>query len=276
MDVPPVGTPNGRTVVLLHGMNFFGEYWSATIEVLRKEGFRVVVPDQIGFGRSSKPIIPYNFHDMALNTAKLLQHLKIEKAAIVGHSMGGMLTARFATQYPGMTERAVIYNPIGLSDGRFSRPWNNVDDGYKRMLARTNEQAWNQAYQGIARYFVTGWKPEYERYVRIHYAWTLSGDWPRFALVRSLIGQITYLDPVVYDWPHIKARTLVLGGEKDGPTFPERAKYIADTIPNGELVLIPNIGHVPHFEAPEIFYKELLKFLKSENPPAAAKADTKK
>ena len=68
MDVPPQGQPNGRTVVLFHGMNFAGFYWGGPIDALRKEGFRVVVPDQIGFGRSSKPIIPYNFHDMARNT----------------------------------------------------------------------------------------------------------------------------------------------------------------------------------------------------------------
>src|ERR1700720_1570500 len=96
MDVPPAGQPNGRTVVLFHGMNFGGFYFGGPIEVLRREGFRVVAPDQIGFGRSSKPIIPYNFHDMALTSRKLLESLGIAKAAIVGHSMGGMLTARFA------------------------------------------------------------------------------------------------------------------------------------------------------------------------------------
>jgi len=265
MDIAPEGQANGRSVVLLHGMNFFGEYWTATINVLRKAGFRVIVPDQIGFGRSSKPIIPYNFHDMALNTRKLLQHLGVSKAAIVGHSMGGMLTARFAASYPDMTERAVIYNPIGLTDPRWERQWQSTDEAYKQTLART----YQQIYQGIARYFVTGWKPEYEKYVRIQYAWTLSGDWPRFAMVRTLVQQMTYLDPVVYDWPHIKVKTLVLGGDKDGANFPERAKFIADSIPGAQLVLIPNIGHVPHFEGPELFYKALLTFLNSDsNQPA--------
>jgi pimeloyl-ACP methyl ester carboxylesterase len=261
MDVPPSGPANGRTVVLLHGMNFFGEYWKATIEVLRKEGFRVVVPDQVGFGRSSKPIMPYNFHDMALNTRRLLQHLGVAKAAIVGHSMGGMLTARFAASYPDMTERAVIYNPIGLSDPRFTTPWRSIDEAYKAMLGRT----YQQTYAGLRRYFPNPgtWKPEYERYVRIHHAWTLGGDWPRFAMVRALVGQMPYLDPVVYDWPHIKSKTLVLGGDKDTPDFPARAKHIADTIPHAELVLLPSLGHVPHFEAPDVFHAALLKFLKS-------------
>jgi pimeloyl-ACP methyl ester carboxylesterase len=72
-----------------------------------------------------------------------------------------------------------------------------------------------------------------------------------------------YLDPVVYDWAHIKVKALVIGGDKDGPDFPERAKHIADTIPGAQLVLIPNAGHVPHIEVPEVFNRELLKFLKS-------------
>src|SRR5213075_1910408 len=105
MDVPPLATPNGHTVVLLHGNNFAGFYFGGPIDVLRKEGFRVIVPDQIGYGRSSKPIIPYNFDDMARNTRRVLQSLSLEKEMVVGHSMGGMLAARFATQYPAMVER---------------------------------------------------------------------------------------------------------------------------------------------------------------------------
>jgi pimeloyl-ACP methyl ester carboxylesterase len=263
MDVPPAGQPNGRTVVLLHGMNFGGFYFGGPIEVLRQEGFRVIAPDQVGFGRSSKPIIPYNFHDMALNTRKLLQSLGITKAAIVGHSMGGMLAARFAASYPDLTERAVIYNPIGLIDARWERPWRTADDAYKATMAQSHDQAYQAFYANIRRYFPGAWKPEYEQYVRILYAPTLSGDWPRLAMVRSIYQQITYLDPVVYDWPHIKVKTLVLGGDKDGENFPDLAKHIADTIPGAELVLIPNVGHVPHLQVPDIFCRELLKFLKS-------------
>ena len=260
MDVPPAGTPNGRTVVLLHGMNFAGFYWQGPIDVLRKDGFRVVVTDQIGFGRSSKPIMPYNFHDMALNTHRVLEHLGITKAAIVGHSMGGMLAARFAASYPDVTERVVLYDPIGLTDARFERPYRSTDEVYKATLAFS----YQQAYATIKRYFPTpeSWKPEYEKLVRLMYAWTLTGDWPRMAMVRTLLQQMVYTDPVVYDWPHIKAKALVIGGEKDGPDFPALAKHIADTIPGAQLYLVPNAGHVLHFETPAIFNRELLKFLK--------------
>jgi pimeloyl-ACP methyl ester carboxylesterase len=268
MDVPPQGPANGHTVVLFHGNNFAGFYFGGPIDVLRKEGFRVVVPDQIGYGRSSKPIMPYNFHDMARNTRLLLQSLKIERAMIVGHSMGGMLATRFATQYPAVTERLVLYNPIGLVDGRFERPWDNPEDAYKRTLDTT----YATARAAIMRYVThnpEAWTPEFEHYTRIRYSWTLSADWPRLARVQALLGQVQYLDPVVNDWAHIKAPTLVFGGAEDSlpgsaAVFQERMKFVAATIPNGNgrLHLIPGLGHVPHMEAPEKTYPPLVAFLK--------------
>ena len=71
------------------------------------------------------------------NTRLLLQSLKIDRVMVVGHSMGGMLATRFATQYPDLTERLVLYNPIGLVDARFTRPWQDTDEGYKQNLAAT-------------------------------------------------------------------------------------------------------------------------------------------
>jgi pimeloyl-ACP methyl ester carboxylesterase len=80
--------------------------------------------------------------------------------------------------------------------------------------------------------------------------------------VRSIYQQMLYLDPVVSDWQKIKVRTLVIGGEKDGQDFPKLARHIADSIPGAELVIIPNAGHVPHLEVPDLFYPPLLKFLR--------------
>src|SRR5262245_52467093 len=229
IDVAPVAPSNGRTVMLLHGMNFAGFYWGGPIEMLRREGFRVVVPDQIGFGRSSKPIIPYHFHDMALNTRRLLQHLNIAKVSVVGHSMGGMLAARFATQYPETVEQLVIYNPIGLTDGRYDQPWSSTEDVYARVLASTYKSIRDSLFRYVS-HKPSAWNEEFERYVRVRYAWTLSADWPRYAIVQARLSQMPYLDPVVNDWAHISAPTLVLGGREDSltPNFPDRMKAVAD------------------------------------------------
>lgn len=268
MDVAPMGVPNGHTVVLFHGNNFAGFYFGSTIDVLRREGFRVIVPDQIGYGRSSKPIIPYHFHDMARNTRLLLERLSVDTAMVVGHSMGGMLAARFSTQFPAMVERLVLYNPIGLVDGRYTRPWEGTDDAYRRTLAAT----WPAVRAAIARYVAhdaRAWNAEFEQYTRVRYGWTLGADWPRLAMVQTLLGQLPYLDPVVDDWAHIAAPTLVFGGAEDvlpgsAQVFQERMAFVARTIPrgNGRLHLLPGLGHVPHLEAPARTFPPLVAFLK--------------
>jgi pimeloyl-ACP methyl ester carboxylesterase len=181
--------------------------------------------------------------------------------------MGGMLAARFATQYPDMTERLVLYNPIGLADPRFGRPWESTDEAYKRALPAT----YQTVRAGIMRYVAhneAAWNPEFEKYTRYRYAWTLSADWPRLAMVQTLLQQVQYLDPVVNDWEHIKAPTLVFGGAEDvlpgsAAIFKERMQFVAQHIPNGRgrLHLIPGLGHVPHLEAPDKTYPPLLAFL---------------
>jgi pimeloyl-ACP methyl ester carboxylesterase len=268
MDVAAQGTANGHTVMLLHGNNFGGFYFKAIIDALTHEGFRVIVPDQIGYGRSSKPMAPYNFNSQARNTSLILQHEKIEKVAVVGHSMGGMLAARFATQYPKAVERLVIYNPIGLTDGRYDRPMTPIDDAYKQTL-KTDYQS---TRAGLARYVAhnpKAWNDEFEKYTRIRYSWTLSADWPRLAMVQALIGQMLYADPVVYDWAHIQVPTLAFGGAEDmllGPAknFQDRMEFLARSVPNGNgrALLLPGLGHVPHLEAPDKVLPPLVAFLK--------------
>ena len=260
MDVAPAGTPNGRSVILLHGMNFFAEVWSETIEILRKEGYRVVAIDQIGFGRSSKPVLHYTISTHAANTKRLLDHLAITRTDIVTHSMGGMVGSRFAALYPDAVGNLAMINQIGLADTRPGRPPRDIADIYKSALAR----GYAEIVKGMRAYYVN-WKPEYMKYVKIHYGWTLSGDWPRMAMMRALQQHAIANDPVVYDWPHIKARTLVIGGEKDGPNYPAQAKRVADTVQNGQVYIIPGVGHNPQFEAPDKLYPPLLKFLRGED-----------
>lgn len=117
MDVAPVTKPNGRTVVLMHGKNFCGATWEATIKALSVAGYRVVAPDQIGFCTSTKPEhYQYTFQQLAINTHGLLDQLGITQATIVGHSTGGMLATRYALMYPAQVDQLVMVNPIGLED----------------------------------------------------------------------------------------------------------------------------------------------------------------
>jgi len=226
------------------------------------------VPDQIGYGRSSKPIVPYNLNSQARNTFLILQHERIERVMVVGHSMGGMLAARLTTQYPKQVERLVLYNPIGLSDGRFERPMTPIDEAYRQVL-KSDYQSIRAALGRYVAHNPSAWNPSFETYTRIRYAWTLGADWPRLAMVQALTTQMLYGDPVVDDWPRIQVPTLAFGGAEDvlpgsAARFQELMQALARAIPNGNgrVLLLPGLGHVAHLEAPDRVLPPLVAFLK--------------
>jgi len=260
MDVRPTGdAPAGEgeamTVVLLHGGNYWAASWESVIDRLVAEGFRVVAMDQVGYGRSSKPLIPYSLDMHAGNIARVLDDLEIERAALVGHSFGGMKASRFALLYPDRTTHVALVNAIGLEDGRQGRAWSEVAPAPGRSY---------QASLSTIRGHVSRWDERYLEYVRIHYGWGLSGEWPRLAVVRARNSEIMRFTTVVHDWPRIDAPALVIGGEEDGPRFPEMARAAAAAFPNGRAVLFPGVGHNPHWEAPERLVSELVTFLRGD------------
>ena len=103
---------SGKTAVLLHGRNFCGPTWNVTAGVLSSVGYRVILPDQVGFCKSTKPdSYQYSLQQLAANTLALLKILQIEKVTLIGHSMGGMLGTRFSLMYPANVTELVLVNP---------------------------------------------------------------------------------------------------------------------------------------------------------------------
>ena len=275
LDVQPE-KPNGRTVLLLHGKNFHAGAWATTIASLGAAGFRVVAPDQIGFGKSSKPDrYQFSFTQLAANTRALLASLGIERAAVVGHSMGGMLAVRYAVAYPEATERLVLVNPIGLEDYQALIPPRTVDDWYRQELAQTPEKV--REYQRVA-YYGGAWKPEYERYTRLLEGWTRHPDFRRVAWDSALTYDMIVSQPVVHDLARIRVPTRLIIGTRDRTALgrnlapPDVQKSMGDytvlgkrarrEIPGAQLVEIPGVGHVPQVEAFPAFERALLEFLR--------------
>jgi pimeloyl-ACP methyl ester carboxylesterase len=273
MDIMPAQQANGRTVVLFHGKNFGGYYWTNVIKALTGKGFRVVVPDQIGFGKSSKAYIHYSFHQMARWNKALLDTLGIRKAVILGHSMGGMLATRFALMYPGQTEKLLLEDPIGLEDYRRFVPYVSIEEQYKTELKATAESI-KKYYQ--SSYF-TSWKPEYDELVRIGAGVTFSADFPRYAKVAAMTSAMIYEQPVVYEFRNITVPSVLFIGKEDktivgkGLLSPEEqaahgqykvlGKQTAALIPGAKLIEFEGCGHIPHLEVPAAFITALLNNL---------------
>ena len=274
MDVPASGAPNGRTVVLMHGKNFGGYYWANVITFLSSNGYRVVVPDQIGWGKSSKPDIRYSFHLLAANTAQLLDTLGVKRAMVIGHSTGGMLAARFALSYPDRVSQLVLEGPLGMEDYR-AIPRSTDEELYQQELKNTDPERIRAVFK---RYFANPMPDLSDALAEVPIRVTASGEYPRWAKASALAYQMIYEQPVRYEYPSLKMPTLLIVGEKDrtvplsakAPSelrekmghFPELARQAAKDIPNGSAVVVPDCGHIPHLEKPEIFQKELLGFLK--------------
>lgn len=272
MDVTPPGWDGRRAAVLLHGKNFYGSYWDQTIKALAAAGYRVIIPDQLGFGKSAKPEMDYSFDLLAANTVRLLDHLQVKQAVVLGHSMGGMLAVRLARSYPEHTSRLVLEDPIGLEDYRFFVPPQTTAQLYEIEMNMTPEK-----YRAFVKRYFVQWKPEYEPLVETRCRIMLSGEYPRYARAAALTFQMIYRQPVRHEFSLIKPPTLLVVGLKDRTTVgrgrvPEEilqdkgrydllGKAAAKDIPHCQLVEIPEVGHIPHLEAPERFHRALLDFL---------------
>jgi pimeloyl-ACP methyl ester carboxylesterase len=274
MDVAPVGPSNGRTVVLLHGRNFPSSYWEPTIEALTEAGYRVIAPDQIGFGKSSKPTFAYNFDDMARATIALIDSLHVDRFDLIGHSMGGMLAVRLARAYGARLDRLVLYSPIGLEDYRFYVPPVTNEE-----LAKRERELSADGYrkQLMTNYALSLPSSAIEPFVQLREEIRQSGEYPRW--LKSFVAsyQMIYTQPVVHEIPLIDRPTLFIMGANDHnapgrPYAPPElrprmgqnaalAQALAARMANAKVKVFDGVGHLGHLEATQAFNATLLDFL---------------
>ncbi len=275
MDETPA-QPNGRTVLLLHGKNFPSAYWKTTMKLLLDQGYRVIVPDQIGFGKSSKPQhYQFTFQELAHNTRWLLYQLKVDKLRVLGHSMGGMVATRFALMYPEITESLILVNPIGLEDWKLQVPYQTVTEWYEGELK--NDYASIRQYQQ-QNYYDGKWKPAYDPWVNVLAGWAESEDYAYVAWDAALTYDMIFTQPVVYEFSQLQMPTTLILGTRDRTAlgkslvsaevratmgrYDQLGETIVDQIPDGTLIELEGLGHLPHIEAFDRFAKALTQALK--------------
>ena len=276
MDVPPKGDANGKTVVLFHGKAFGCYYFENVIEALTGAGYRVVAPDQLGWGKSPKPDIHYSFQMLAANTTALLDHLGVTQVAVLGHSTGGMTSARFTLMNPERVTHLVLEDPLGLTDYRVGIPPQSEETLYDHEVHWTDPKVIRGYVEG---YFVHPDPKVWEPLADVLVGVTRSPDYPRWARAAALAFQMIYQQPVRYEYHLIKPPTLLIVGAEDHVVplgqyaQPAEAKRLGDflelsaaaarDIPNAKRVVVPECGHIPHLEHPEQFLAEFLPFLDS-------------
>ncbi|CTP92016.1 alpha/beta fold hydrolase [Xanthomonas graminis] len=282
LDVAPTGTANGRTVVLLHGKNFCAATWESAIAALTAAGYRVIAPDQIGFCKSSKPqAYQFSFAQLAANTHGLLQQAGVSRAVLVGHSMGGMLAAHYALQYPQDVSQLLLVNPIGLEDWKAAGvPWRSVDAWYAKEL-KTDAASIRQYQQSV--YYGGQWKPAYDRWVTMQAGLYAGPGRERVAWNQALTSDMVFNQPVVQQFAQLRVPTTLFIGQRDRTAigkdlappalakrlgdYPALGKRAAAAIPGATLIEFADLGHAPQVEAPPRFNAALLQALAA---PSAA------
>ena len=277
LDVAPAAAvePKGAAL-LLHGKNFCADYWEDTIELLRGEGYRVIVPEQIGFCSSDLPErYQYSFHQLADNTRGLLDKLGIDQTLVIAHSMGGMLGTRYALKYPDAVSRLVLVNPIGLEDWiKLGVPHTPVDQAY--AAEQRKDFASIKQYQQ-SNYYDGQWSPDYERWAR-----RLAGlyEGPRgdaIAWSQALTFDMLQTQPVVHEFENLRVPTVLMIGQRDRTApgrnkapaavaeplgdYPALGRATAKRIPNATLIEFDGLGHLPQIEDFDRFAKALRPYL---------------
>lgn len=252
-EIDVVSEGSGDAVVLLHGFPLTREIWNAQASHLAKT-HRVIRPDLRGMGRSNAPYGPYLMETLAGDVAAVLDALSIDRAAIVGHSLGGYVALAFARMYTErLTRLALVCSRLRADDPNAAIARNELADRMEEEDAL---------------------EPAIEAYVPVLFApETFAADRPlvdgaaavaRENSVRGSAGilrgmaQRAASDDMAGD---LDVPVLVVAGRLDQVVSLKEAEEIAEAFPQGRLEVMERSGHLPMLEEPERLGEVLAAFL---------------
>ena len=243
------GDPAKPNVILLHGMGGNSANWALNIPALAAN-YHVIAPDQIGFGKSDKPMIKYRVGTYVDFLDKFMSETKIEKASLVGNSLGGWIAGLMAIKYPNRVEKIVLADAAGILPANF-----NEADIYS-----LNNSTRDEIRANLKRIFATPALQNNEALVdQFMTARVAVGDG---GTINSLIESIKRKEDFLNDrLGEIKKPTLIVWGKQDGLLPVADAYTFNKGIAGSQLVIFDACGHAPPFEKAADFNKAVLAFL---------------
>lgn len=244
-----IGDPAKPKVILLHGLGGSIGNWQTNAAALA-QSYHVIALDQIGFGKSDKPMLKYRVGTYVDFLDKFMSELKIEKASLVGNSMGGWVAALMAIKYPGRVEKVVLADAAGIVPANFGEADvyqlnNSTRDEIRANMKKIFANPMFQNNEALVDQFMT---------VRVM---TNDGN-----TINSLIESIKRREDFLNDrLGEIKKPTLIIWGKQDGLLPVADANTFNKGIAGSELIIFEACGHAPQFEKSADFNKAVLAFL---------------
>ncbi|MDT5036159.1 MAG: hypothetical protein QOE03_1344, partial [Micromonosporaceae bacterium] len=265
---------SGPALLFIHGIGDSSQTWGDILPALARD-HTIVAPDLLGHGASDKPRADYSLAAYACGMRDLLSVLDIDRATVIGHSLGGGVAMQFAYQFPERCERLVLISTGGVGrDVTFalraaSAPGADILLPLLTPLAELPPIAWSLRLFGNLLKRLGS--PIGEDADDILAGYRRLGDpFARSAFLRTLRAVVDPRGQVVtmLDRSYLaeKMPTLLIGGKRD-PVIPFRHTEVAHAaMPGSQLVVFANAGHFPHHHAPERFVAVLRRFLAETEP----------
>ena len=248
-----VGT--GQPVVFLHGFPLDRRMWAPQTEALAAQA-RCIAPDLRGFGETplATPLAPpLSMEQYADDVAALLDALAVERATVVGLSMGGYVAFALWRRHPERV-RALV-----LADTRAGADTDEVRDR-RRALAELARARGSQAVADLQIEGLVGKSTRRDRPEVVRHLHEMLASASVDAIVGALTAMMTRPDSRDL-LPTISVPTLVVVGDEDALTPPKEARAMQEAIRGSRLAVIPAAGHVSNFESPDEFNAQLRAFL---------------
>ena len=264
--------PGGaRTVLFLHGLGSYLKFWRAQLDAVAATGDRVIAIDQLGFGKSDKPAtFPYTTEAFAENVAEVLDLLHLERAVLVGHSMGGQTALSTAIRFPDRVLALGLVSPAGFETfSRREQQWfKNV---YHRGLVKDADE--EAIWTNVRDANFQRWTPALEWLIeeRVRLAKNADFDAYAYAQVRTVEG-LARNDFVRESLGRVAAPTLIIYGNGDrlipnpflhGGFTRDVMAWGQGQIKGAQLTELKGCGHTVQLDCPTEFNEALLGFLKS-------------
>jgi pimeloyl-ACP methyl ester carboxylesterase len=251
----------GDPVILLHGMGGEGARWMPTIRSLASQ-FRVIAPDQIGFGQSDKPLTTYHRGVFGGFLVEFMQAIAVPSATLIAQSMGVGVALYVAVHHAQMVARLVLVNGAGL--GLDSSP-PAQPDWHARQIANAGTLEESRDYLEklyFDRSLVTDSLVRQNLILRLRSAFTIESM--QTANARGL-GRLTE-----EELRQIRIPTLLVWGMNDPLSPVQTADKLHAAIKGSRKALIDKAGHFPFLEHPERFNQVVIEFLRNEHQTDAA------
>jgi len=236
----------GPAILILHGWGGSSDSWIQVQEILAREGFKIIVPDFPGFGKSKTPFEPWGVKEYGNFVLNLTKILELQNFSLLGHSFGGRVAIKFSILYPEKIKSLILCDSAGI----------------KQKWGLGEKLIFQISKIGNAIFTPTPLRRFKDKAKNLFYIFLRHRDYAKAdGTMRETIKKILTED-LLKDLPQIKIRTLIIWGESDKLVPVKYAHIFKEKIENSELKILPKIGHSPHLEVPEKLAKIIIQFLR--------------